>query len=294
MAISEDFQFDLLGYTFGLHRRMSTDQTGFRVTNGEVITQDSVNRFTGARMSARDIDSAGGFEWSIHVDTESDEEALAELAAMKKVWRNNGLGWKATGQQAMLSYRLAGRDRVVFGRPRKFDYELDNRLLGGYMPLTATFDLAYPAFYGSEEKHIDMNIGRDTPGGLSFPAAMPYAYEVEPGYVRPFEMKVGGDAGTHPIIKFGGPSTNPSVTIGTMTLGFSGTLEQGASIEVDCRPWAMTMKRANGGANLIPSRATRLNRAFFLPGTYSAEYRAIDTSGLSTCQVRWRDAWSTL
>ncbi len=264
MAITEDFQFDLNGYTFGYRMPISVDQAGFTPEAGETIDQDQINPATGARMMGRDVTSAGVWSWMMHMNTETDP------------------------------YRIGGRTRVVFGRPRAFDYSLDNRLLGGYIPPSATFALSSPLHYDSNEQVVLMKLGTEPSEGLAFPAAMPFTFETVPGFVPSWQVKVAGDAPTAPIVKFTGPVMDPSVTIGTFELGFSGSLPEGASIEVDCRPWAHTMRRVGSSPDLAPSRDTRLNRALLQPGTYAGQYRGLDLSGKSSCQVRWRDAWVTL
>lgn len=294
MAITEDFQFDLNGYTFGYRMPISVDQAGFTPEAGETIDQDQINPATGARMMGRDVASAGVWSWMMHMNTETDQDALAELARMGRLWKNDGKGWPTTGTVAMLSYRIGGRTRVVFGRPRAFDYSLDNRLLGGYIPPSATFALSSPLHYDSNEQVVLMKLGTEPSEGLAFPAAMPFTFETVPGFVPSWQVKVAGDAPTAPIVKFTGPVMDPSVTIGTFELGFSGSLPEGASIEVDCRPWAHTMRRVGSSPDLAPSRDTRLNRALLQPGTYAGQYRGLDLSGKSSCQVRWRDAWVTL
>ena len=55
-----------------------------------------------------------------------------------------------------LRYRLNDRTRVVYGRPRKFDYTLDNKVFGGYIPITCDFKLASPLFYDDDESSIDV------------------------------------------------------------------------------------------------------------------------------------------
>lgn len=294
MAITQDFQWDLNGYTFGYRMPISADQSGFSIEPGAIQDQDQINPMTGARMMGRDVRSAGSWSWMMHMNTETDAEALAELARFGAIWTRNGQGWENTGEVAMLTYRLAGRDRVVFGRPREFDYELDNRILGGYIPPSAKFALSSPLHFSAAEQSVVMKLGADAPGGLSLPSAWPFSFETAPGFVPSWAMTVGGDSRTSPIVKFTGPCLNPSVTIGTFKLGFAGSLPEGASIEVDCRPWAQTFKRVGSTADLVATRDTRLNRAVFYPGTYAAQYRGLDLTGQSSCQVRWRDAWVTL
>ncbi len=107
-------------------------------------------------------------------------------------------------------------------------------------------------------------------------------------------MTVEGDAKTAPVVEFHGPVTNPSVTIGPIVIGLTGTIPEGASVTVDTRPWSQGLTRVGNTAGVTLSRTTRIARSLVGPGAYQATLRGTDATGTARCRVRWRNAHSTL
>ena len=124
MAALEEFQFELDGYVFGHRRPIFIDQDGFDPGDDSIVDQDQTNPITGARVMGRDVRGAGTWTFAMHVDQEDSETALAELATLERLWRNGTLGFREGRVVKMLRYNLAGRTRVVFGRPRRFSAKL--------------------------------------------------------------------------------------------------------------------------------------------------------------------------
>lgn len=295
MVALKDYQFDIDGYVFGLDMPIFVDPAGFKPSRGDVQTQDQTNPLNGARMMGRDVQTAGSWSFVMHTATETPEEALEELGKLGSKWVGGVNGYRESRKVSALRYRIAGRTRVVFGRPRRFDFDgLDNRFMNGYLPPAATFDKADALHYDDDEQSVVMFLKPAEQGGLVMPAAFPLTFERDPDYVAPSAMVVGGDARTAPVVTFTGPVLNPSVTIGDATVALTGQLGAGGSITIDCRPWAMTVTRSGDTSGAALSNSTRMTRAALAPGAYSAVFRGIDTSGAARCQVRWRDAWNTI
>src|SRR5690349_21697486 len=112
MAELEDYQFELAGYVFGRRCPIFIDADGFDPGEPDWMTQDQVNPITGATVFGRDVRTASDWSWSLHVNHEEPEDALAELAAMGSLWSNGAIGWRTSRTVAMLRYRIGGRTRV--------------------------------------------------------------------------------------------------------------------------------------------------------------------------------------
>lgn len=295
MAALKDYQFELDGYVFGMDRPVFVDTTGFKPGSGDVMDQDQTNPITGARMMGRDTVTAGTWTWMLHMGTESPEEMLAELGVMGTKWRGGAAAFRESRAVSALRYAVGGRTRVIFGRPRKFDYDsVDGRFAYGYLPPSATFDKSDALHYDDDEQMATMHLKPADVGGAVLPGAFPLTFERAPDYVPESAVVVGGDASTAPVITFTGPVLDPSVTIGGVTVGLTGRLGAGGSVTIDTRPWAMTITRVGDTAGAYLSASTRMTRSALKPGAYSAVFRGTDTSGDSRCQVRWRNAWNTI
>ena len=82
--------------------------------------------------------------------------------------------------------------------------------------------------------------------------------------------------------------------IGDFKLRMAGTLPEGGTVTVDCRPWSMDVAHTGPRGTLALTADTRLARGRLKPGAYSAIFTGTDSSGTARCQVFWRNAWHTL
>lgn len=288
----DEFQFDLDGYVFGLGMPVFIDAEGFDPGDPDNITQDGSNPITGARAFGRDMHSAQTWTFACYLSTEDVESALAAAAAMGSKWRDEK--WLPADARAMLRYRIGGRTRCVFGKPRRFSFKPGNALLQGNLPPLATFDTVDVKHYDDVESFVDILKAPSISGGFEVPFEAPLVVEVPANDVPQGSIEVGGDTSTGFAIDFFGPLTNGSVKVGDeFTAGFTGTLQAGQSLTIDGRPWATSVTRT-GGADVVLSRDTRLNRAVVRPGNYQAVLSGSDETGTARCRVRWRNAHSTL
>lgn len=289
-AVLDEFQFDLDDYVFGHGMPIFVDEEGFDPGDPDKITQDGVNPITGARMFGRDMQSAASWTWACHVNREDVETALESAEAMGSKWRDER--WHE--DIAPLRYKIGGRTRVVFGRPRRFSFKPGNRLLGGYLPPMASFDLVDAKTYDDVEQYIDLGLVPPTPGGFVTPITFPLTIDIETTSLQPGLMDVGGSAKTSVIVEFHGPVTNPSVDIGGIVIGLTGTIGADSSVTVDTSPWSQGVTRVGSTAGVALSRDTRIARSLVGPGQYEATLRGTDATGTARCRVRWRNAHNTL
>ena len=294
VAVLQDMQFDLDGYVFGNGLPVFVDQEGFDPGESIEILQDGVNPITGARLWGRDMRGAKTWTFSCHVDATDTVSAMQALEDMGSKWLADK--WLVAENVAMLRYAIAGRTRVVFGKPRKFAHAISNRVMQGTVPPVATFDLSDSKHYDDNEQVVDLQISPTLPGGFAVPFEAPLVVELPADAVRVGSMTVGGNVSTAPVVEFIGPLTDGSVTIGpALEVGFVGTLAAGQSIIIDTRPWSMSVKRVGGGGvGVVLSRKTRLSRSLVGPGAHEAIMRGVDNTGTARCRVRWRNAYTTL
>lgn len=291
MSTLEDFQFELDGYVFGNGLPIFVDEDGFDPGDMDWAVQDTQNAINGSTMFGRDVTTASTWTFALHTNTETPEDALAELDAMGAVWLQEQEDSRAVNA---LRYCLGGRTRVVYGRPRKFTYKMNNRFLSGYVPPMATFVRADSLHYDDTPKQLDLKIAPSIAGGFVFPTAWPITFDRPADFVNPSAVVVGGTGKTAPIVTFYGPVTNPSIQIGDFLLALDGSIGEGGSVEVDMRPWAQTVKRRGNAAAVRLGRDVRLARGRLAPGSYDALFRGTDTTGMARCRVVWRDAWKTI
>ena len=129
--------------------------------------------------------------------------------------------------------------------------------------------------------------------GVKLPSKLPL--RTMPQGQRQGSIVVGGDTATYPVIRFYGPVTQPSLVGDNFELILRTTIAEGAWVDIDTRPWHLTVLRSDG-----VSLAGRLGRRQWLedvvlkPGPTQLAFRGSATSGSAACEVSWRDAWTNL
>lgn len=295
----KEMQFELLrgdtsgeGVAFGFGLPVAVNEDGFDTGELSWITQDSQNPVTGNSMYGRDTPGSNTWTFAMHADAEDAVGALAAVAELAAAWRATGVVDKA-GNLLPLRYRVGGRIRRVFGRPRRFAAPPDNRIIGGSIPVTASFDIVDSLHYDDDEQTAVLNFNADSDGGFILPAVLPIS--TLPGSDRSVSIRNAGDAPTAPVIRFDGPILNPYVQGPGWTVSLDLNLASGEWAVVDARPWRMTVLK-NGTAGM----GGRLGKRQYLtdvrldPGIHNLRFGGQSSSALATCKVSWRNAYSSL
>lgn len=296
-----DHQFELLpdllapsGEVFGIGAEVSLDDGGFLPGDDDWTNEDEPNPTRGGTAFGRDQLAGPTWGFNLHVNRSDEAGALATLSRFKSAWRALHIR-NVPGAVIPLRYRLNDRYRRVYGRPRRFSGTPDNRGLSGFIPITADFQCVDAFTYDDVEKVVVLGLanGGDSQGGFTFPLTFPTT-TLPPGEsVAP--AVVGGDAPAYPVVRFNGPLTNPSLDAGPWSLSLTRTIPDGSYIEVDLRPWALTVL-LNGSTSV----ATALGRRQYLaemklePGPYAFQLRANAIGSSGSCEVRWSDAWNSI
>lgn len=302
MTALSEFQFEILptedaanGFVFGIGAEISVNNEGFDPGENEWITQDSVNTRRGNNAFGRDVLGAKTWVWESHADRTSVEEAVDTLERFSAAWAPEDLV-ERPGTQTALRYSIAGRERRVYGRPRRYAAPPNNMILGGYVPVTHDFKLVDPRTYDDDESSALISYSSTIEhGGFVFPAVFPLVTSANVG-TGVSQITVGGNAKTYPIIRFNGPWTNPAMITPDWEIAWFGGLSAGEWVEIDTRPWKLTVLNQSGASAVEGlSKRVYFEDIVLKPNTQpQISLDGISTSGSATASIRWRNAWTSL
>lgn len=299
MTILDEMQFELLptlaagdGQVFGIGAGVSVDDGGFIPGEDQWQSEDEVNTRRGGIAFGRDLLLGPTWGFNLHVNQSDVKTAKVALGNFKTAWRAAHIR-QTPGAVIPLRYRLGDEIRRVYGRPDRISAPPDNMILGGFIPITCDFKCVDGNTYDDIEQAITLAARTGSAGGFTYPLVYPVtSLPVSSGSDQ---AVVGGSARTYPVIRFNGPVTNPSLETAAWTLKLNMTIPNGQYVEVDLRPWAISVL-LNGTANVSGAigRRTYLEDMAFEPGRHELIYRASTTSSASTCEVRWSNAHNSL
>lgn len=299
MTVLQDHEFELLatededeGFAFGLHRAVSCNADGFDPGVSEWITQDVDNPGNGATLMGRDVLKGSTFTWQLFANRDSEETAAQAIADLGKIWLNRKKA-REPGVYSIIRYAMAGRVRRVYGRPRRWGTTMTNQILSGMVPITCDFQRVDPLFYDDSPEIDTLDMISLSEGGITFPVVFPAASV--PSGSNEGEIWVSGDEPTWPIIRFTGPIINPELTTPAWTLKLNTTILDGNWIEIDTRPWVMSVKNQAGYsvAGLLDPR-TRFSKMSLEPGHYSLAMRGDSSSNTATATIKRYPAYATI
>lgn len=283
--------FDLDGYQFGaLPNLVETFDPG----TAEWRVQDSDSPTADTRQFGRDLLSGPSWTFELSLHDEPGEGGL--LAALSRAWRPEDVR-STPGAYSTLRYCLNGRTRRVYGRPRRFTPQPDNRFEDGLLPVTCDFATLTPYTYADAERESQVSLVPAQGGGFTFPAAMPL-YTEATGTRDGIVNDTGTEAPAPVVVTFtanGSPLTNPWVSGPGWRLALNATLPYDGSVTIDARPWVATVLD-HRGASLAGdlSRTSRLSEARLQPGPAALSFGGISPTGAASCSVRWRPTYYSL
>lgn len=289
MAELKDHQFEIDGYAFGLGLPVLVTDDGFDPGTVGLRTQDQPYPQGDGASFGEDFYDPPTWAWDLGTDQTDTASALKALSDFSRAWRPEKVR-RTPGAVCTLRYRVAGRTRRVYGRPRRLAGAPSNRILGGWLPITADFQCADHLTYDDVEQSSEVQVTPSVAGGLTSPLMSPLS-TVTTGADSTGGIVVGGDAPTWAVVTFTGPVSAPSVEIAGWHCGITGSLADGESVTIDPRPWARTALR-NDGASMAGrlDRETYLDRMQLPPGSHAVVYRGGAETATSTATVRWRSA----
>ena len=299
MITLSEMQFELLpdelstaGVGFGIGLNVSVDADGFDPGDTEWTIQDSTNPMRGSTNFGRDTPLGPTWTWSLHVNRDDVAPALESLAELRAAWKAAAIR-ETPGRTSIIRYRVGGRERRVYGRPRRWAAPPNNLILNGRIPITTTFQTADDLHYSDTESSVDIGFVAGSVGGFEFPVEFPA--ETLPAGQRDGLSTVGGDSPTYPIIRFNGPITNPRLATAAWALQLNMEITAGQYVEIDTRPWKLSVLRQglyNEAGKL--SRRTWLKDIVLKPGNVEFSFSGVSEAGTASCIVKWRDAYASL
>lgn len=305
MATLSDHQFELLptmtavdGITFGIgaDSLIEMEDGGFIVGDDEWTTEDAPNSRRGGTRFGRDILNGPTHGFNLFVNADDEPGALSALSAFKTAWRALEMR-DQPGLVLPVRYQLDGRVRRFYGRPNRISAPVDNRILGGYVPVTTDFRCVDGHTYDDlkQTEVIAINVFGSSQGGFIFPTTFPTA--TLPVGSRTGQAVVGGDAPAYPVIRFDGPVNKPVLATPDWSLSLGINIPSGQYVEVDLQPWAGTVL-LNGtvgvaGALGIDNRQYLANMRLE-PGRHDLTFRGSSASSSATCTVSWRNTWNSI
>lgn len=292
MSIDRDYNFSLGGVSFGIREPITVET--FDPGAASWRTQDATNPVGNGMVFGQDYLDPPAWTFALSTyDTQEAGPALAAIAPLAKKWRGVGLT-DTLGRVTPLTYRLTGRQRRVYGRPRRWQMATDNRILTGYVAVNADFQCADHLHYDELESSVIVDLVPEHRGGFVLPFAFPMSTEA--GGQRSGFVTVGGDSPTRDLtIRVNGPITNPWVDTGGFRLQLNLSLLTGQYVVIRPQPWEMTVMRNGVGsvAGAI-SKGARLSDMELYPGTTEITFGGVDPTATASCTISWRAAWFTL
>lgn len=298
--IDKDYNFELLpstdatdGELFGIGQEVSLDDGGFVPGSTDWSVQDSESPQSGATAFGREVLLGPTWNWQLHVNRTDALEARATLASFQAAWRALHIR-RTPGAVVALRYKLEGDEvRRIYGRPRRFEAPPDNRILGGYIPISVDFKCVDGFTYSDAMDSVTVALAAgDAPAGFVFPVIFPVNTWI-PSEAEG-QVTVGGDAPAHPIIRFNGPVANPVLVTDDWAVSLTMDIDDGDYVEVDTRPWVNTVL-LNGQTSVAGAlgRRTRMADIVFEPGNTDIHLEGTSSS-TSTCEIRWASTWNSI
>lgn len=292
-----DYQFEFEGQRFGLHLPVAVDGEGFDPGEDALEATDGAAPVTNSRSFGRDAWTPGDWTWEIHTDDAGDAAtALEDMAQLERIWKAAARSKKVADVRP-LKYQVAGRERVIFGRPGQWTGNVDG-LHYGKIDAQIVFRRADLLHYG-DARSVVVESEASPNAGLVAPIVAPIvtlAGGSRGGVLS--SQAVGGDAPAPfvaTITAGNAPLTNPALRGDGWKIALTMTLAPGRSVRISTYPWEADVTRDTGGyLNGYLTPDSRLSKARLDPTGEALFFDAIDSSGTSTCSVQWRPAYSTI
>lgn len=281
-------QFEVNGYEFGCDSpvKVLTLQTGglrWRVQDQENPVSDGV--WFGA-----DYVDPEPIEMDASVTGSTPAEAREELARFFRAWH----AWdRATpGSEVALRYGIHGDERVVYGRPRDFNFNETTLWSQPRVRGNLLFERSGHYFYGAQRK-LPLTITPGTAGGLVFPIVFPWG-TTQGGTRQGVIEDGGGEVPTDDVqLTVRGPINRPIIRGAGWQVALSTSLAWDRSITINTRQRTALWDNGSSAAGTL-SRRSRLSDVVIPPGSSEIRFEGEDLSGTSQLLVSWRPAYTSI
>ena len=283
MALAER-QFRLDGHSFG--RGLPVEVSEVEFGRPEIEDQDARNPFRDGLRFGRDYRAGRTITFELFAHSRGGADPLESVALLERAWLADAVRSRS-GAFSVLTYRINGRDRRVYGRPRRF--ATDSRLYrSGVIGITCDFQCLDHLFYADEPVTVSTGLFAKSQTGFTFPWTFPLS-ESGTATASPGVLNVPGSVPTRLIeVTFHGPATNPGVEIvGGAELFIRRSLAPGESVTVRTHP-SMRAALLNGSGDLSRVVAGDVDEFALAPGAANVRFVADNVTG--TAQMEFQ-AW---
>lgn len=289
--VLEEKQFEVGGVAFGLDCPVRLKADGWNPGPAATRTQDvELPGSDGVRMG-KDLKGGATWAFSLYTNGADEDEAWESLSYLADVWDDESIRLESEAV-VPLRYRVAGRTRRVYGRPRRWTPTINNTSMGGRIDIEADFGLVSHLIFDDSGKseRISINPPLELDAGLEVPFEPPF--DTSAGAAeRESTITIGGRVSTPITVTFEGPVLNPSVRVGGWTAQVLDYVFDDDPVTIDGRPWVRSATRRSGGAVRVSPRVTRISKMWLPPGTHEVVFTGDDLSGTAAVVISWHDAY---
>lgn len=270
------------------------DHTALIIEDGEmplpeVRDEDAVNALGHGGVPGRDRLGMATWSWEVATDAQNGREALDLFDRLAHEWRKPLQ--MEPGDLMELRYRIFGRSRRVYGRPRRIAPPKPNFLTSlGQGRGGMDFVLHDPFTYDDTEHSLILDRLAPIADGTVLPAQIPFVVGTMPGE-QWGAIDVGGTAPASFTVTFVGPVVNPSLEGANFLIALDTTLDVGQTVTVDTR--VGTIKESGQNVRGMLRRGSRL-RARLQPVTQTVSFKGTDSTNTSRAVLSWRPAYHSI
>ena len=294
-AVLKPNQWELGGVVFGAGCLIDQDPIATPPMYG-VRTQDQAIPGRDGDAPGSDTFEPGVWKFSLWTNAANQDAALEALAELAMAWRGDAYR-DLPGKSTELRYRIGSRaTRVVYGRPREFDYTLGPESLSGRIPITCNFKVMSELFYADYDDSQLVTHKEPETGGFVTPIIAPFSSLLTAGAGHPHTFTVTGKLPSPTTIQFQGPLDTSGILIdGQPYVDFQRSIPAGVKVTVDARPWVMSVYRDDGAAvaGLLSPRS-RMPKMLLKPGQHTATLLGTSPDGTGKAWIRVRPAYPTV
>ncbi len=291
MADLQEKQFQLGDVVFGWG--CSVEIMDWTPGSAPTRTQDVDNPTGDGVRMGKDFKGSTSWAFGLYTNGETEDEAWAALSDLAAAWDADDVRTDP-GAVMPLRFRVAGQNRRVYGRPRRWTASPTNLSLGGRIDIEADFATVDHLVYDDEMKTQIVTIAPplELDAGLEVPFIPPFVTSAGASR-RETSIEIGGSVPTPIILTFTGPVEGAQVQIGDWTAALIDPVQHDNPVTIDARPWVRAATLQNGGGVRVSPRVTRISKMWLPPGHHNVVFTGVDPTGTASVLVSWHDAYRT-
>ncbi len=278
-------------FTFGTPETPVWNRTTPDVGDVDIRVADGDRPRQDGRAFGVDFRGARTISFDLGVRAHTAAEVREETAELLRAWRADAIRG-VPGAVASLTSHYDGRERVVYGRPRRIAPNYSDVTVNLNAVVVADFACVDDLFYGTTEESHSFSIVPGTGGGLEAPLASPLSTTADSD--RSMGINVRSELPVWPIIRVEGPISNAVVTVGNfIRWEIRLDLNLGEWVTIDTRPWKRSAMRNDTAPVTGTVRGTRLAASAIPPGAHEVGLQGQDPTGTARIEIAWTSAYSS-